>query len=338
MPPEPSWWYQKSPGFIATGLAPIAGLYGWVLQARFSLAKPYRSRLPVLCAGNFTVGGSGKTPLTRHLCECVRALGKRPVVLSRGYGGRLPGPHWVSTDDKARDTGDEPLLLARTGLVVIARDRAAGAQAIEAAANVDVIVMDDGLQNPQLHKDLTIVIVDGSRGLGNRRIVPAGPLRAPLASQLPLAHAIVVNDTVPGAGDEIGTWLKGQYDGPVLRSATIPSEDAGWLKARRVVAWAGIAGPARFFGLLEQLGAVIVERFAFPDHVAPTPEQATQILHTAQAADAVLVSTEKDVVRLAGQFGPVAELEAATKALPIRLAFGTLDGERLASLVALAIK
>ena len=159
-----------------------------------------------------------------------------------------------------------------------------------------------------------------------------------MASQLPLAHAIVINDTMPGTGNEIGSWLKEHYGGPVLRSATVPTEDTGWLKGQRVVAWAGIAGPARFFALLEQLGAVIVDRIAFPDHVAPAPDRATQILHVAQAAGAVLVSTEKDLVRLVRQSGPLAALAAATKALPIRLVFGTPDREQLASLVASAIK
>lgn len=334
---EPWWWYEKSPGLLATGLAPIAGLYGWFLKARFSSATPYRSRLPVLCAGNFTAGGSGKTPLTRYLCECVQSFGKRPAVLSRGYGGRLPGPHWIRADDQARDAGDEPLLLARTCPVLIARDRAAGARAIEAAASADVIVMDDGLQNPRLHKDLVVVVVDGARGFGNRRVIPAGPLRAPLVSQLPRAQAIVVNDTIPGAGDEIGSWLKEHFDGPVLRSATVPTEDASWLKGQLVIAWAGIAGPARFFDLLEQLGAQLVGRFMFRDHTSPTPEQAEAILCAAQAANAALVCTEKDSVRLAGEGGPLADLAAATRPLPIRLVFGEQDETRLANLVRSAI-
>lgn len=335
---EPSWWYREDPGLLAAGLAPIAGLYGWVMRARFSLAKPYHSRLPVLCAGNFTAGGSGKTPLARYLCECVQNLGKQPVVLSRGYGGRLQGPHWVKADEIARDTGDEPLLLARTGPVVVARDRAAGARAIEAAENADVIVMDDGLQNPQLHKDLVIAMVGGSRGLGNGRVVPAGPLRAPLDFQLPFVHAIVVNDTEPGAPNDIRNWLQQRFDGPVLGCATVPSGDTRWLKSQRVVAWAGIAGPARFFSLLEQQGAAIVQRFALPDHSSPPPDMAAQILHVAQTAGAHVVSTEKDLVRLAGESGALAELAAATKALPIRLAFDDKDEERLANLVASAIE
>jgi tetraacyldisaccharide 4'-kinase len=334
---EPWWWYERSPGLIATGLAPVAGLYGWFVKARFSSATPYRSRLPVVCAGNFTAGGSGKTPLARHLCECVRSLGKRPVVLSRGYGGRLPGPHWVRADDQAGDTGDEPLLLARTSPVLIARDRVVGAQVIEAAANSDVIIMDDGLQNPRLHKDLAIAVVDGSRGLGNGRVIPAGPLRAPLASQFPLAHAIVVNNTTHGVGDEIESRLKENFDGPMLRSATVPAEDANWLRGQRVVAWAGIAGPTRFFDLLEQLGAQIAGRFMFRDHMSPTPHQAAAILHAAETANAVLVCTEKDYVRLPRNAGPLADLAAATKPLPIRLVFGERDRARLANLVRSAI-
>jgi tetraacyldisaccharide 4'-kinase len=333
---EPSWWYGEQPEHVAAGLTPVAWLYGWVAQARFTLTRPYRSRLPVLCAGNFTAGGSGKTPLTRYLCECVLSLGKRPVVLSRGYGGHLSGPHWVQQEDRARDVGDEPLLLARTVPVVVARNRIAGARAIEASPNADVIVMDDGLQNPALHKNLAVAIVDRSRGLGNRKVIPAGPLRAPLKFQLKLVDAIVLNRTNPDCCDVVELSTE-RIDTLVFSSATIPADDTAWLKGRPIIAWAGIAGPARFFGLLDRLGAVTIERFTFPDHVSPSADQALRMLQAAHAAGADLISTEKDLARIAGESDALSELAKVTRVLPIRLAFDPPDADQLTGLVASAI-
>ena len=177
----------------AAGRALRAGRHGALLRA----PTPYRSRLPVICVGNFTAGGTGKTPLAIHLCERLKAAGHEPVALTRGYGGRLSGPYWVNANtDVARDVGDEALLLAAP------RRRSSPATAGSARAPsrsgripCTVIVMDDGLQNPALAKDLTIAVVDGGRGLGNGLVMPAGPLRAPLEFQLELTDAIVVNES-----------------------------------------------------------------------------------------------------------------------------------------------
>jgi len=195
---------------MATLLQPVAALYGWAATALYWRATPYRSRLPVICVGNFTVGGTGKTPLVLYLCERLKAAGHEPVAFTRGYGGRLSGPYWVNAkSDVARDVGDEALLLAKAVPTLVARDRRAGAQAIETGPHsVTVIVMDDGLQNPGLAKDLALAVVDGSVGLGNGRVMPAGPLRAPLAFQLELTDAIVVNERNAGEGGRIGCILE----------------------------------------------------------------------------------------------------------------------------------
>src|SRR6476661_643641 len=199
---EPSWWYAPAPGRLAMLLQPLGAIYGRVAEARYFRTTPYRSRLPVICIGNFTSGGTGKTPLAIHLCERLKAAGHEPAVLTRGYGGRLSGPYWVNAaSDVARDVGDEALLLARAAPTLVARDRRAGAHAIEMGPHpVTVIVMDDGLQNPGLAKDLTIAVVDGGRGLGNGLTMPAGPLRAPLPFQLELTDAIVVNESSAATG------------------------------------------------------------------------------------------------------------------------------------------
>lgn len=339
MPPdEPSWWYRDDASVPAAALAPVAALYGWVARSRFTLVKPYRSRLPVLCAGNFTAGGTGKTPLALHLCEVLRELGKRPVVLTRGYGGRTSGPHWVQAGDTADAVGDEALLLRKAAPVLVARDRAAGARSIEASPEADAIIMDDGLQNPQLAKDLTIAVVDGRRGLGNGRIIPAGPLRAPLAFQLALADAIVVNGTSPGSAHQVADWLRQHFKGPVLRSTTTPRGDVSWLARRRIIAWAGIGAPERFFSMVAALGAEIVERIAFRDHQRLALADAQRLLALARQHNAVLVSTEKDLARLEGAQDALAELSAATRPLQVRLVFSAQDTERLAGLVDAALK
>jgi tetraacyldisaccharide 4'-kinase len=344
---EPSWWYGAGPSVAAAALAPLAALYGWAGQARFARAKPYRSRLPVVCVGNLTAGGTGKTPLTLYLCERLRGSGLNPAVLTRGYGSAEAGPRWVAPGDGADAVGDEALLLARAAPTLLARDRAAGARAIEGAVAAgavaaDAIVMDDGLQNPQLPKDLTLAVVDGRRGLGNGRVIPAGPLRAPLAFQLSLVDALVVN--APAAspdgetGDAVGERLRRHFTGPILHCSTVVAGDADWLKGRRVVAWAGIGAPQRFFGMLRTLGAEPAETVAFSDHARLAEADARRLLALAAQHRATLVSTAKDMARLTGATGARAELAAATAVLPIALAFPKADAERLAGLMGEVIR
>ena len=325
---------------MATLLQPLATIYGWAAAQRYARAAPYRSRLPVICVGNFTAGGTGKTPLAAHLCALLERAGQRPVVLTRGYGGRHAGPHWVGGNDTAGDVGDEALLLARAAPTLVARDRSAGARAVETEAEAaTAIVMDDGMQNPQLAKDLTIAVVDGARGLGNGRVMPAGPLRASLAFQLGLADAIVVNAASAGAGDALAQSLRQRFDGPVLRATTVAAGDTNWLTARPVVAWAGIGAPQRFFGLLETLGAELTETVIFRDHQAIAPADAEHLLLLARKHQALLVSTEKDLARIAGApTGALAALAAATRALPIKLHFAEPDAERLNALVDSTLK
>jgi tetraacyldisaccharide 4'-kinase len=324
-------------------LAPLGALYGWAARLRYARAKPSRSRLPVVCVGNLTAGGTGKTPLTLHLCEQLKAGGKHPVVLTRGYGGSHAGPHWVAEGDDADAVGDEALLLARSSPTLVARDRAAGARAVEQATDAgkvaaDVIVMDDGLQNPQLVKDLTLAVVDGSRGIGNGRVMPAGPLRAPLGFQLGLVDAIVVNERASGVGDAAAGVLRECFEGPILRCTTVVAGDAAWLRGRRVVAWAGIGAPERFFATLRALGAEVVATVAFGDHQRLSEADAARLIGSASQHQATLVSTEKDMARLKGSAGALSALATATQVLPIALRFTEADAERLAGLIGGAVE
>jgi tetraacyldisaccharide 4'-kinase len=188
----PSWWYGGRTPLIAWGLLPIALIYGAVVQRRFKTAPPYRSTLPVICVGNFTAGGAGKTPVALKLAALLREAGRKPGFLTRGYGGKERGPRLVdAVSDDAAHVGDEPLLLAAMAPTVVSRDRPAGARLLE-SAGADVIVMDDGFQNPSLKKDFSLIVIDASAGIGSGRVFPLGPLRAPLGFQAKMADAILI--------------------------------------------------------------------------------------------------------------------------------------------------
>jgi tetraacyldisaccharide 4'-kinase len=334
---EPAWWYRAEPNATARVLRPVSKLYAWAVERRFQRAQPYCSALPVICVGNLTAGGTGKTPFALLLSEELKRLGERPVFLTRGYGGRHAGPRWVDRDlDLAADVGDEALLLSRVAPTLIARDRAAGARAIAAAGPPSVIVMDDGLQNPTLAKDLAIAVVDASRGIGNGEVLPSGPLRAPLAFQLGLVDAVVVN-AAPQAEDHsaegAGAWLKRQFPGPVLAATPRAAGDTAWIRNARLVAYAGIANPNRFFTLLERLGGRIAESLVLPDHHPFTEKDAERVMGIAARHEAMLVTTEKDWVRLLGRGGRRGQLRDTSRVLPIRLALDERDAGRLSGLI-----
>jgi len=316
---EPRWWYGTGPHWQATLLSPLGRVVGTIAAARLRKTNSYASQLPVICIGNFTVGGSGKTPLALLVARLVADEGRAPWFLSRGYGGRLPGPILVDPNvHGSADVGDEPLLLARAAPAVISRDRGAGAHFIEAAAPANaVIIMDDGLQNPSLAKDLVIAVLPGDRGVGNGRVIPAGPLRAPLGAQIGLADAIVVTGQESAAKRALRVSLRALTQAPLLSAATRASDDATSLNGRRVVAYAGIANPERFFVMLENLGAMIVERRTFSDHHAFSNSEAHDLLDTARRTSADLITTEKDLARLSGARDESAELRDRSNVLKI---------------------
>ena len=316
---EPRWWYGPSSQWQARLLAPAGHVVGRIAAARLGQPNSYRARLPVICVGNFTAGGSGKTPLALLIARVLRDDGREPWFLSRGYGGRLSGPVRVNAAvHGSADVGDEPLLLAATAPTIIARDRAAGARAIEAAAaDTAVIVMDDGLQNPSLAKDLSIAVVSRERGLGNGRVIPAGPLRAPLAAQIGLANIIVISGPPTQADHSQRDRLAAMTHAPILRAVTCPADDTRQFNGRRVVAYAGIANPERFFTMLENAGAMIVERHAFGDHHVFSDAEARGLIDAARRTSADLVTTEKDLARLSGSGGAAPTLRAHSRAFAI---------------------
>jgi tetraacyldisaccharide 4'-kinase len=274
--------------------------------------------VPVLCVGNPTLGGAGKTPTALAAARLLIAAGERPAFLSRGYGGRLAGPVAV---DPARHTadevGDEPLLLARLAPTIVAADRVAGAAAA-LAAGAGVIVMDDGFQNPSLAKDTAILVVDGRTGIGNGRVFPAGPLRAPLGAQLARAQAIVViGEPATSAAmlSEARTHGLAVFHGRLVPDAGSVAAVAG----RPVLAFAGIGDPEKFFATLARAGIAAPIRRRFADHHRYTAAEAAALLADADRAGLLPLTTEKDYVRLSGTTEGAA-LAARAKTLPVTLA------------------
>jgi tetraacyldisaccharide 4'-kinase len=339
---EPAWWYGADHRLAQRLLQPIGTIWGAIATRSYARATAYRCRLPVVCIGNFTTGGTGKTPLAVQVAGELQSLGRKVVFLTRGYGGRLAGPHWVDeAADKAADVGDEPLLLARQAPTLVSRDRAAGAKAIEISDRpADVIVMDDGLQNPSLSKDLSLAVVDGRRGIGNGRVIPAGPLRAPLDFQFGLADAIIVNEPQEGEVSvaPIADWLRQRFPGPVLSASVQPTEPVAWLDNTAVVAFAGTGAPERFFGLLRHCRANVVHAVSFPDHHPFSEADARRLMDLASAASATLVTTEKDWVRMDASGEAVGRLKSMSRVLPIVISFGERDAERLKTLLEVAVR
>ncbi len=316
---EPSWWYGRRGAWQAVLLSPVAALFGGIASRRILNAKPYRSTLPVICVGNFTAGGSGKTPLALLLGKLVAEEGREPWFLSRGYGGKLEGPERVDAGyHTASDVGDEPLLLARAFPTIVARDRRKGAAAIEVMASTRaVIIMDDGLQNPALAKDLSIAVVDARRGFGNGRVIPAGPLRAPLDVQARLIQLVVLMGQKSAENNSVADMIGKLTDAPVVAAETRPNGEAARFRGRKVFAFAGIANPNRFFSTLEHLGADIAGKRAFADHHPFSEAEARELLERADRLGATLVTTEKDLARLSGRSGFCANLKRRSETLAI---------------------
>src|SRR5262245_11364155 len=294
---EPAFWWHKA-GLTAGMLAPLGSVYGAVAARRMSMTGR-RAGIPVICVGNFTLGGAGKTPTAMMLARMFAEAGKRAFCLSRGYLGSVAGPRLVDAhQDIAAQVGDEALLIARVAPVVVARDRVAGA-AFARAQGADLIIMDDGLQNPSLAKDFTLAVIDARRGVGNSCIFPAGPLRAPLAAQLARADGLLV----VGAGTNAGTVINecGARGLPVFHGRLVPDPDvSASLKGRRVLAFAGIADPEKFFATANEAGIAVIERRAFDDHHRYTAEEAAELIMQAEHSGLALLTTEKDHARMAG--------------------------------------
>jgi tetraacyldisaccharide 4'-kinase len=294
---EPAFWHRPR-SLKSHLLQPLASLYGAVAERRMR-RRGVDAGVPVLCVGNYHVGGAGKTPTVLALVKLLRGLGETPVVLSRGYGGRLKGPVMVDRGRHlAADVGDEPLMMAREVPVVVARDRLDGV-ALARSQGASVILMDDGFQNPRLHKDASLVVIDGERGLGNAKVFPAGPLRASLKAQMSRTDALVViGDGQAAGGIAVELAARGR---PVLCARLTP--DAASLeriRGQRALAFAGIGDPERFFRTLHRSGVDVARTRAFADHHVFSQDEIAALAAEAAREQLTLVTTEKDLARLRG--------------------------------------
>lgn len=308
---DPHFW-QKD-GFVARALSPLSLLWRAGSSIRTLTTPPRHPGCPVFCVGNFTVGGAGKTPTAIALFDLLTALGRTPHFVSRGYGGSIAGPHRVNPNsDRADQVGDEPLLLAGHGPAWISRERSLGAE-MARADGADAIILDDGLQNPSLIKDCSFAVIDSQYGIGNGRVMPAGPMREPLHAGLEKIRAIIlIGDQTP----KFITDLRASI--PIVR-AHIETENGAVFAHQRVLAFAGIGRPGKFHASLQHSGATIVETRDFADHHPFSTQELAELRTRAQTLGATLVTTQKDLMRLPRQS------RDGISSLNIRLVFDAPD-------------
>jgi tetraacyldisaccharide 4'-kinase len=312
----PFWWEQ--PDWRAWGLWPASALYGAVAGRQMRRAPRVPVAAPVLCIGNFTVGGTGKTPVAIAMAKAFRARGMTPGILSRGHGGSFGKPHLVDPHhDIARHVGDEPLLLAQAAPVAVSADRQAGARLL-LDGGCDALIMDDGFQSARIQIDFALLVVDAARGIGNGHVIPGGPLRAGLVEQLRLTDAVL----------KMGRGTAGD---PVIRRAAragravfeaqtqvVPGQD---LAGRRFFAFAGIGNNAKFFDTVQGAEGELVATRGFPDHHAYAEDELVDLQRDAADLDATLITTAKDAARLRGWSPASSRFLEGVEVLDVETAF-----------------
>ena len=310
----PKFWY-RSRSWQAFMLSPLGMVYAWATARRQKNARPTRVDIPVICIGNLNVGGTGKTPTTIAIAQMLTSRGIAVHIVSRGYGGSLKAVTQVDPRAHTADeTGDEPLLMAAFAPTWVANERVAGARAAQ-NAGADVILLDDGFQDPSLIKDLSIIVVDATRGFGNGRCLPAGPLREPVHVGLKRANA-VISIGEPEAQSQFRERSADQLGRIAHITASLKPIEMGmpWAEGR-YLAFAGIGDPEKFFATLRGLGAPLVRTVALDDHQKLARPMIQRLMKEAQSMNAQLVTTEKDAARLP------ADLRSGILSLPVRLEF-----------------
>ncbi len=282
----PAFWSDRN--IISTLLTPLGCLYALATKLNISTHTPRKVNIPVICIGNLTAGGTGKTPTAASLASLLQTDGKEPFFVSRGYGGKLRNVVVDPTRHTPQEVGDEPLILARQAPAVVSPDRHEGAlTAIKNGA--ELIIMDDGFQNPRLHKDLSFLVFDGGFGYGNGKCIPAGPLRENLKDGLKRADAILI------IGEDRHK-LAQQFDLPVFNGKITPVSPA--FSERTAIAFAGIGRPEKFYQSLRELNFKLLQTYDFPDHHFYTENELKQLIQTADKKQAVLITTAKDYVKI----------------------------------------
>ena len=313
MRPAPDFWYQKEPSFLAKFFTPCSKLYSFLVQNKLSAETPYVAKIPVICVGNLTVGGGGKTPAVIALHSLLQKenTAVSPVFLTRGYGSAVFSPERVDPSGDPELWGDEPLLLARAGKCVVSKNRAKGARFIEGSTTADMILMDDGMQNNQLHKDIVFAVINGTDGFGNQQVLPAGPLREPLETGLKKAGAFIIIGE-----DSYGLAPILPKDKPVFKARLEVHKKNNIGKNGTYVAFCGIARPERFKQTLKEMHIDVVAFKTFGDHHLFSEKDIAELFKLAQEKHAQLITTEKDFVRL-----PYFAKKDTVKTVPVQLVF-----------------
>lgn len=308
---QPNFWYQP-PRLVSWLLSPLAACYGLILKIRFQFGRRTQADIPVICIGNLNVGGSGKTPTAIAIAERIKEKGETPHFVSRGYRGSKIGPlKVIPNQHNSAMVGDEPLLLESFAPTWVAKNRFKGVQAA-ASSEATIAILDDGYQNPSLYHDLSIVVVDAVQGFGNQRILPAGPLRETVSKGLSRADILLVIGEKKSRARFLETWDK-KISLPIVEAEINIIETGIDWKEMRIVAFAGIGYPEKFFHILKKAGANVVEEVALSDHAALGDKLMQRLESTANATNAVLVTTEKDAVRLPRKW------KSKVLSLPVRL-------------------
>ncbi len=313
----PRFWNKPRPTPTARALIPVSALYASATARRVARPPDYVPAASVICVGNINAGGTGKTPTVLALAAFLLGHGMRPVIVSRGHGGTLTGPAQVDpARHTAEDVGDEPLLMAAFAPVIVARDRAEGARMADGQG--DVILMDDGHQNPSVAKTLSLVVVDAAVGFGNGLVIPAGPLRERVSAGLARADAVISIGEMPDQDRFQAAW-GAAIDAPLLTARMEVLPTGMPLQNLRALAFAGIGRPEKFFDALNREGVTLLRTVPLGDHQPLTPALMRRLVSEADGLGAQLITTEKDAVRL-----PKA-MRQKVMTLPVRLAFQDPD-------------
>ena len=310
----PQFWYNypKNQSVLSTILGPLGSVYAAATALRVARSDVMTANCPIICVGNLNVGGTGKTPTVIRLAEMAKSMSAKPVILSRGYGGSLKGPIKVNRIwHEADQVGDEPLLLASFATTIVSNNRANGVKAAEELCP-DLIILDDGFQDPSIKKTKSLIVVDAEKGFGNGRCLPAGPLREPVERGLRRADAVLSIGDEQAQANFALQWGK-RIPCPLIKAELKPLETGQNWSDGEYFAFAGIGHPDKFFKTLENLGANLVHREALSDHATPSVAFLKRIKTVANDKGVQLVTTEKDAVRLPKKF----KKEILT--LPVRL-------------------
>ena len=294
---SPKFWYRNDwlSKVLALIIYPLSIIWIIISFIKKKVSKTYRSRLKIICVGNLNIGGTGKTPFAIYTYKILKELGFNPVFLTRGYGGKEKGPIKVGATHQYKDVGDEALLLNNIGPTIVSRDRSLGAKFIENHKyNYDVILMDDGLQNYQLEKNIKFLLVDKNLKFGNKLCVPAGPLREPINQRLKEIDSIIL--TGNNTDQDIG--LRKISDYISVFNSSIKIMQSSNIKGNKFLAFCGLANPDKFYETLEKGGCKVFLTKSFPDHHQYTEEEINHLILKAKNKNLTLITTAKDYVKI----------------------------------------